>query len=443
MARSVRNPKIDRPSARARLKVRREPHWTSITPGSALGYRKGKTGGSWIARRYDPAAAPKLRYHAIGPADDVMTADGVAALSFAQAQERAREWFSEAAHKAKGIEPEAAGPYTVGDAIDGYMEWMTADVRSGERSEASEREARYRADAFKKQLGNIEVRSLTSARLREWLTSYAEAPRRVRVKKGAAERFLAAPVTDDEKRARRATANRAWAVLRAALNHAFREKPQLVPSDAAWRSVRPFRKVTRARADYLTVDEARRLINASPEDFRRMVTAALQTGARYGELCALDVDDFDPDAGTLTIRQSKSGKPRHVFLTSEGRAFFDGITAGRDRKEPLLTKLDGARWRSCDQARPMRAAVTAAVIGRPFGFHGLRHTYASLFVMNGAPLHVVAQNLGHADTRMVEVHYSHLSPDYVAETIRRTAPEFGIASGGKVVKMKRRRTPYK
>jgi integrase len=58
-------------------------------------------------------------------------------------------------------------------------------------------------------------------------------------------------------------------------------------------------------------------------------------------------------------------------------------------------------------------------------FHVLRHTWASLAVMNGVPLLVVARNLGHADTRMVERHYGHLAPSYVADAIRAGAPRFG------------------
>ena len=46
--------------------------------------------------------------------------------------------------------------------------------------------------------------------------------------------------------------------------------------------------------------------------------------------------------------------------------------------------------------------------------------------MAGAPLMVVAENLGHRDTRMVEHHYGHLARKYVAEMIRKTAPTFGI-----------------
>ena len=66
----------------------------------------------------------------------------------------------------------------------------------------------------------------------------------------------------------------------------------------------------------------------------------------------------------------------------------------------------------------MREACAQAKIEPPANFHALRHTYASHSVMAGAPLLVVAKNLGHSDTRMVEKHYGHLAPTYIADTVR-------------------------
>ena len=57
--------------------------------------------------------------------------------------------------------------------------------------------------------------------------------------------------------------------------------------------------------------------------------------------------------------------------------------------------------------------------------------------MAGAPLMVVAINLGHRDTRMVERHYGHLADSYVSEMIRKTAPQFGISTDTKVVQLVR------
>ena len=61
-------------------------------------------------------------------------------------------------------------------------------------------------------------------------------------------------------------------------------------------------------------------------------------------------------------------------------------------------------------------------------FHGLRHTWASNAVMAGMPLMIVAKNLGHSDTRMVEKHYGHLAPSYVVDQVRKFAPRFGTVS---------------
>ena len=164
---------------------------------------------------------------------------------------------------------------------------------------------------------------------------------------------------------------------------------------------------------------------ASP-DFRRLAQAALVTGARYGELAALRVADFNPDSGTVHVRTSKSGKGRHIVLNDEGAALFKSLAAGKPGDALLLVKADGSPWDKSHQARPMAEACNRAKITPTVSFHILRHTWASLAVMAGAPLMVVARNFGHADTRMVERHYGHLAPSYIADAIRAAAPKFDI-----------------
>ena len=83
----------------------------------------------------------------------------------------------------------------------------------------------------------------------------------------------------------------------------------------------------------------------------------------------------------------------------------------------------------------MRSACQRAKIAPSVSFHILRHTWASLAVMAGAPLMVVARNLGHADTRMVERHYGHLAPSFIADAIRAAAPKFGIEPDRNVVSL--------
>ena len=92
----------------------------------------------------------------------------------------------------------------------------------------------------------------------------------------------------------------------------------------------------------------------------------------------------------------------------------------------MFCHSDGGAWQKSEQARPMAEACTRAKIKPAISFHILRHTWASHAVMNGVPLLVVAKNLGHADTRMVEKHYGHLAPSFIADAIRAGAPRYRV-----------------
>jgi len=52
---------------------------------------------------------------------------------------------------------------------------------------------------------------------------------------------------------------------------------------------------------------------------------------------------------------------------------------------------------------------------------------------------VVAKNLGHADTTMVERCYGHLSPSYDAEAIRAGAPRYGLMDDGNLIPLSSKR----
>jgi integrase len=367
MPRQIRDANLETRTARARLKVRKDPYFRLIEPGLFIGFRKLSSGpGTWVVRRYNagksgsPYTVENLRTEqgAVLLADDFQDPDGVRVLSFAQAQRLAAK-----VKRASADQP--IGPYTVADALDDYFIFLASDGRA----DHSIYDARRRDQAFiRPSLGGVRLSALTSEKLRRWRDDMARSAPRVRTRSGQDQRYRAAVDTEDARRARRASANRCWTVLRAALNHTFREGK--VESDVAWRKVKPFRSVDAARLRYLSVEEARRLINACDFDFRPIVQAALQTGARYGELCALTVGDFNADVGAVAIRQSKSGKPRHIALTDEGRAFFERLTVGRSGVEPMF-----GEWRKSDQIRRMNAAVAAARIEPRISFHGLRHSW--------------------------------------------------------------------
>ena len=164
-----------------------------------------------------------------------------------------------------------------------------------------------------------------------------------------------------------------------------------------------------------------------------LITGALLTGCRYGELAAMTVADFSPDAGTVRVRTSKSGRPRHVVLPQEGQDFMTNLAAAKPGSARLFVHSNGRPWAKSEQQRPLATACIAARIDPPVNFHGLRHTYASRLAMRNVPLAVIAVQLGHSDTRMVEKHYGHLSPGYVADTVRAAFGTLGIVQGCNVV----------
>ncbi len=419
MSRKVRDDRLETRTARLKLPPRREPYFRSIQTGRAIGYRRleGGKAGTWIARHYDPEGTPTRRYQSLGIADDLLDADGVTTFTFGQAQERARTWFADMARTGGTV----TAPLTVAQAVDHYL----ADYRA-----RGGKAARYVETTFNfhvlPALGSRKVASVTPGTIRAWHRSLATAPARLRTSPKATKPNVRALAADDADahRARRATANAVLTLLKAALNLAFREGR--VTSDDAWRRVLPFPKVAAARVRYLGDDEALRLINACPPDLRVLVTAALLTGCRYMELATLHAADVDADAGVLTIRASKSGAARHVVLTDEARRFFAALMAGKASSALLLTRDDGSLWGRSHQGRPLRAACGRAGIKPAVSFHILRHTHASRLAMRGVPMGVIAAQLGHSDVKLTARHYAHLSPGYVADTIRAAFGELGV-----------------
>ncbi len=415
MARKVKDKTLDSREARGKLKPQGKPYYRIVDPGLHLGYRKLKgIAGTWLARHYLGAQAYEIER--IGTADDLSDADGVGILNYWQAQEAARKLRKERSEAATG----KTGPYTVKEAIEDYLTWLESNRKDGGAS-------RYKAQAhIMPTLGQIECGRLTTEQIEKWFRDLANSPALLRSKKDAKKPNTRKLDKNDPEavRRRKASANRTWTILRAALNRAWRRGK--IGSDASWRRVEPFEEVDAARVRYLSITEAQRLVNACPADFRELVQAALVTGARYGELAALRASDFNPDSQTVHVRTSKSGKGRHIVLNDEGAALFKSLVTGKANNVVLLPREDGSAWGAAHQIRRMDEACEHAKIDPPISFHILRHTYASHAIMNGAPLMVMAKNLGHRDTRMVEKHYGHLAPSYVADEIKKNAPTFGI-----------------
>ena len=199
----------------------------------------------------------------------------------------------------------------------------------------------------------------------------------------------------------------------------------------AWGDVGKYKRVERARERYLEIEEAQRLVQHCDDNLRPLVQAALGTGCRYSELANLEVRDFDSRTCTLKIRTSKTGHSRTLRLSDESGALFRTISAGRTGSERLFTRADGEPWGPGNQTKPFRAACERAGLGGDVLFHSCRHTWASLSIIAGMPMLVVAGNLGHMrggrpHTAEVERTYGHLSQDFTAQALRDFSPKFGV-----------------
>jgi integrase len=386
--------------ARKKLTPRDKPYFHELRRGLAVGYRKGTDGGSWLLREFNPKAGKGGRggyvQRRLGVADDELPADGVTVLS-----------WQDAANIAIGQERPTVtkpGKLTLTEAAQAYFDTRTARTPHDRIT--------WTKFISTTKLASMSVSEITTGDLERWLASQV-------------------PQTEDpdKRRAARATANRRWSVLRAILNSAFRKDPTRVPSDAAWRRVRPFPKTDRPRTRTLTTEECKRLLSKLEGPLHAMAQGALYTGLRLGELEALQAGDVGPDF--VRVRNSKSGKPRTVPLNEEGAEFFEGLVKGKTREDLVFD-----RTTRMAVSREMKAACGAAEISPPAVFHDLRRTYGSLLLNEHVASDAIQELLGHADLRMTRRAYAHLSEATLQKAVRKL-PSFGGAAPNKRARRKR------
>lgn len=394
MARTKRSYQID--NRTARLKLPTEKRFFSIVgKDAALCYRRDKNGiGTFSLRLY--IGDKKYSYFPIGEADDFKNADGETVFTYFEAAEKARELEKEYKTDAGLI----TAPLTVSKAAEDYLNWYKLNRKSYKNTSITINT--HILPVF----GDRLISELTTLEIKRWHESLAIKPRRTRTKLLSEQAFLPPPQTEDEKRARKSTANRILTVFKAILNKAFYDGK--TANDTAWRRVKPFPKVEEARIRFLKPYEVDYLLNVAEPDFKDLIQGALFTGARYGELAKMRVYDFMPDQGLVFIQPGKSGKGRHIPLPPEGLAFFESLTAGKTGADFVFIRRNGRQWTKNDQQRPMKEACRKAKIEPAIGFHELRHTYASMLAQRGIDLLTISKLLGHADTRVTSRHYAHL-----------------------------------
>lgn len=406
MARTVRESKLDSRAARLKLPASKR-FWRAIEPGLLhIGYRRDNAGGGrWIMRRY--LGDQTYMLETIGKADDTMDADGQVILSFAQAQKRARDLYGKRKEAPKG------GPLTVRQACADYVAYLKAEKKTG--AEAEGRLAKH----FLPHLGDKLVAELTGKEIdaAKWAMVTSNTPD-----------------DDDAERRSKDSANRVLSMFKAALNRAFAEESNHIPTDSAWRRVKPFEGVSRSRQVHLDEAQCTRLINAAQGAFRNLVIAALLTGARPPhELASLRVRHLSD--GSLHIPPGGKTGERHVILTAEAIEFFAGLALGKSPDDLLLPKDDGTPWQGHEHTEPMREAAKRAKLPEDTTLYSLRHTHASTALKNGANQQILAENMG-TSIRMLERHYAKFLKGTRRGIIEATSLKLGLEPAGNVRPMR-------
>lgn len=443
MSRTTQEAPIQSPTARARLAARTEPYYRSLQRGLALGYRRGKHGGSWLARTRD-SVRDGYTETKIGPADD----DGektVQGLSYDQAEQRAREIFAlEEAKRTSGVHP-GAKRKVIDDVLDLYVVGYTSgDARRDKKPGRDLKNLNSILTVHvRPALGKIRLDQLNGDMLERFKSALAGAAKLSRNGKAAnkpgsstihpseVKESATKPSNDpddreqheERMRKRKARANRIITPLRAALNYAVVKK--MIATDTAWKvPLKAFPDVDGVSERYLDLDECKKLQDHADDDFRPLVTCALFTGGRYGSLVPLKVKDIDFRSRIALFRVTKSGKRQSVKLTAPACKFLKTEIAGKSANDYVFVKASGERWKPSDQARRMADACAGAEIEPPITFHELRDTFASHLVMAGVPILTVSKLLGHADVRVTEKHYAHLRPDSLQKAVDENLPDF-------------------
>jgi len=195
-------------------------------------------------------------------------------------------------------------------------------------------------------------------------------------------------------------------------------------------SQNPMLQMERPRSQYsderLSVEEASALLAEAKRQAtgsRRAqalyigVSLALRLGLRRGEVFGLRWEDVDLKSGRLTIARSfeslpKNSKPRTLPIPS---ALLPDL-----RDWSTLLTHRGKVVPTGANCRVGLARLLADAGCKPLsrGWHGLRHTFASIFAEQGGSVLALKDMLGHSSLAMSLV-YAHLTPNALAADVEK------------------------
>lgn len=178
--------------------------------------------------------------------------------------------------------------------------------------------------------------------------------------------------------------------------------------------------MARKLPDILTPDEEKVLLATfnrrypTSERNRLMITLALKTGMRVGDLRNLRFEDIERDTGRTHIKQGKGKKDRVIFI---GPALLSELIDLADRfghkaKGLVFTTLKGADLKPSYLQPMIINQAKKAGISKRVHFHLLRHTYLTRLYTETKDLRLVQEVAGHANISTTQI-YTHISGEDV------------------------------
>ncbi len=225
--------------------------------------------------------------------------------------------------------------------------------------------------------------------------------------------------------AKPATINRELSLAKHAFNLGFKEWE--------WCKENPFCKIkmereNNARDRVLSYDEEDSLLGVCPKWVGDIVTFALHTGARLGEILELTWKDVDIFRKVVVIHQGKTGHTKTIPLTPTAMEILIEKNKVRHLHSNLVFHtVKGTRITNRNLERAFTNTLKKVNIEN-LRFHDLRHTFASRLAMAGKDLYLIQKLLGHREPRMVQ-RYAHHSIESlrsgidVLETLKKEASE--------------------
>lgn len=195
-----------------------------------------------------------------------------------------------------------------------------------------------------------------------------------------------------------------------------------------WLEVNPIRNVCKpseneGRERFLSIEEKGRLLQACAEsrnpNLLPIVSLALITGMRFGEIAGLRWSDIDFNQRTITLLRTKNGDRRVIPLTDEAAEIFHKcLTFGSSSNEMVFrSQRNTITEKKVSIREAFENAIKRAEINN-FRFHDLRHTAASYMAMSGATQGELMAILGHRSPSMTR-RYAHYSQDHLSKVLER------------------------